>query len=65
MGHLRQISYHLVEEPAMLLIKTLNFDRPRLVYKIHENMHILLAFITNSPETKVKLATKIIVTQHL
>ena len=29
-----------------------NFVRPRSVYKTHENMHILLVFITNSPETK-------------
>ena len=26
---------------------------PRSVYKVHENKHILLAFITNSPEIKV------------
>ena len=38
--------------PAILLIKILNFVRPRSVYKTHENMHILLAFITNSPENK-------------
>ena len=38
---------------AILLIKILNFVKPRLAYKIHENMYILLAIITNSPETKV------------
>ena len=44
---------HFVEEPcwhaAIFLIKALNFVRPRSVYKTHEDMHILLAFITNSP----------------
>ena len=36
---------HLEEEPAILLIKILNFVRPRSVYKTYENiaMHILLA----------------------
>ena len=56
MGHLGQTppptESHLVEEPAILLIKILNFVRPRSVHKTHENMHILLAFITNSPEKK-------------
>ena len=40
-------------EGAILLIKILKFSaRPRSAYKTHENMHILLAFIINSPETK-------------
>ena len=43
---------HLVEEPYFLF-KILNFVRPRSAYITHENMHILLAFITNSLETKV------------
>ena len=51
----------VVQEPVIaiyiLLIKMLNFIS--LVYKTHENMHILLAFITNSPETKVKLAVQL------
>ena len=46
----------LVEEPCShtLLIKLLNFARPRSVYKSHENMH----FSTNSPQTEVKQAVK-------
>ena len=45
---------HLVEEPAMLLIKIASkfCQANRDQFKTHENMHILLAFITNSPETK-------------
>ena len=56
MGNLGQIPpYHLcMEEPDMLLIKIMNFmsGQDQFSYKNHENMHILLAFITNSPETK-------------
>ena len=70
MGHLGQMAPpYLVEEPAILLIKILNliYARPRSVYKTHESMHILLAFITNLPETKANRSqTKCeIVTQHL
>ena len=62
MGNLGQMTSPLppVEEPAMLLINILNFmlGQDQFSYNSHENMHILLAFITNSPETKVKLAVK-------
>ena len=46
---------HLVEEPAIFLTKILNFmsGQDQFSYKTHESMHILLALITNSPETKV------------
>ena len=64
MGHLGQMLTppHLVEEPAILLIKILNFmsGQDQFSYKTRENMHILLVFITNSPETKVKLAVKLL-----
>ena len=43
---------------ALLLIKLTLYVRQRSVYKTHEYAH-LLAFITNSPETKVKLAAKL------
>ena len=51
---------HLVEKPIIILIKILNVmsDRDQFSYKTHENMYILLAFITNSPQTNVKLAVK-------
>ena len=59
MGHLGQMPpppppLHLVEEPAMLLIKTASkfCQANRDQFKNYENMHILLAFITNSPEAK-------------
>ena len=69
MGHLGQMPPHLVEEPAILLIKILNFmsNLDQFSYKTHENMHILLAFITNSPETKANQCQTSceIVIQHL
>ena len=49
----------LVEEPAMLLIKIASkLCQVKISLSNHENMHILLAFITNSPLTKIKLAVK-------
>ena len=57
MGHLRQMPPFPLwrNHAAMLLIKILNFmsDQDQLSYTTHENMHILLALITNSPEIKV------------
>ena len=52
---------------AILLIKMLNFVRPRSAYITHENMYILLAFITNSPEMKANQSQTSyeIVTMHL
>ena len=53
MGHLGQMPPLM--KPAMLLIKIAAnlYVRPRSVYQlVPENMHFLLAFITNSPETK-------------
>ena len=59
---------YLVEEPAMLLIKiATKLCQAKISLSIHENMHILQAYITNSPETKVnqnQTSCKI-VTQHL
>ena len=59
MGNLGQMSPHdhFVEESAILLIKiaTKLYVRPRN----SENMHILLAFTTNSLEIKIKLAVKL------
>ena len=57
MGHLGQMPHppsHLVEEPAILVIKILNFmsGQDQFSYTSHENMHILLALITVSPETE-------------
>ena len=54
MGHLGQMPPHLVEEPAILVIKILNFmsGQDQFSYTTHENMHILLALITISPETE-------------
>ena len=47
---------HLVEEPAILAIKILNFmsGQDQFSYITHENMHILLALITISSETEAK-----------
>ena len=47
---------HLVEEPAILVIEILNFmsGQDQFSYITHENMHILLALITISPETEAK-----------
>ena len=57
---------HLVKEPATLLSKVLAklcmSGQDQFSYKTHENIHILIAFITNSPETKAnkgKLAVKL------
>ena len=52
---------------TILLIKILNFVRPRSAYKTHENMYILLAFTTDSLEIKVNQSQTSykIVTQHL
>ena len=57
---------HLVEEPAMLLIKIASkfCQANRDQFKTHENIHILLAFIRNSPETKAQTNCKIVI-QHL
>ena len=56
MGHLGQMPPPTLSHSggAIFLNKILNFiyARARSAYKTHENMHILLAFITNSPETK-------------
>ena len=53
-------SPHLVKEPAMLLIKiATKLYQAKVSLSTYENMHILLAFITNSPKTKVKLAVKL------
>ena len=42
-----------VKEPAMLLIKiATKLCQAKISLSTHANMHILLAFITNSPETK-------------
>ena len=50
---------HLVEEPAMILINIApKLYQAKISLSTHENMHTLLAFITNSPETKVKLTVK-------
>ena len=78
MGHLGQmppppppplLPPHLMDWRAILLIKILNFmpGKGQLTYKTHKNMHILLAFITNSPEPKVNQSqtSREIVTQHL
>ena len=71
MGHLEQMlpHLHLVEEPAMLLINiaTKLLCQAKISLSTHENMHILLAFITNSPETKANQSQTSckIVTQHL
>ena len=44
---------HLVEKPATLLIKIgTKRCQAKISLSTHENMHISLAFITNSPETK-------------
>ena len=44
---------HLVEKPAMLLIKIgTKRCQAKISLSTHENIHISLAFITNSPETK-------------
>ena len=69
-GHLGQMPPPPPPPPcggAILLTKILNFVKPRSAYKIHENMYILLAFIANSPETKVNQnqTNYEIVTQHL
>ena len=59
---------HLVEEPAMLLIKiAAKLCQAKISLSTHENIHILLGFITNSPETKAKQSQTSckIVTQHL
>ena len=61
MGHLPQMPPpHLVEEPAMLLIKIASkfCQANRDQFKTHENMHILLAFITKPKQTEVKLTVK-------
>ena len=69
MGHLGQIPPPPPSPcgGAILLIKIQTFVRPRSAYKIPENMHILLAFATNSPETKANQSQTNyeIVTQHL
>ena len=49
--------HHLVEEPAIFLIKILNFVRPRSVYRTHENMYTLLAQL--QIHLKAKLAVKL------
>ena len=58
----------LVEEPAMLLIKiATKLCQAKISLSTHENMHILLEFITNSPETKAnqsQTSCKIVI-QHL
>ena len=47
---------HFVEEPAILVIKILNFmsGQDQFSYITRKNMHILLALITISPETEAK-----------
>ena len=52
---------------AIFLNKMLNFVTPRSAYITHENMYILLAFITNSPEMKANQSQTSyeIVTMHL
>ena len=56
MGHLGQIPPpHLVEYPAILLIKiATKLCQAKISLSTYENIHILLAFIINSPETKAK-----------
>ena len=56
---------HFVEEPYLILTKL--YARQTSAYKTHEKMYILLAFITNSPETKVNQSQTNYetVTQHL
>ena len=44
-----------VEEPAMFLIKiATKLFQAKISLSTHGSMHILLAFITNSPESKAK-----------
>ena len=65
MGHLGQIPPSPCEEPAILVIKILNFmsGQDLFNYTTHENMHILLVLITISPETEANQCKT--VTQHL
>ena len=59
--------YPPLVEPAMLLALNL-YVRPRSVYQLMpENIHILLAFSTNSPETKANQSQTSCktITQHL
>ena len=69
MGHLGQMSpLPPCGEPAMLLIKiATKLCQAKISLSTHENMHILLAFITNSPEIKAsqsQTSCKIVI-QHL
>ena len=68
MGHLGQMPPPPPPPPcggAILLFKILDFVKPRSVYKIHENMYILLQIhlkpkLSNqSDRTKVKLTMKL------
>ena len=52
----------LSEEPAILVIKILNFmsGQDQFSYTTHENMYILLQFHLKLKQTNVKLAVKLL-----